>query len=118
MLQNLDYMILLRCFVYAIVLLTCYHPTQTPSLHSLYFPTFSTIQAVCRVFAVLFLDYFSHFYFLVVDRLLYLFLCSIYYLISPWDNIFIVFKNGSMVLQRTMYDPFLRAILIPNYTYF
>lgn len=35
-----------------------------------------------------------------------------------WDNISIVFKNGSMVLQRTMHDPFLRAILIPNYTYF
>lgn len=30
----------------------------------------------------------------------------------------IVFKNGSMVLQRTMYDPFLRAILIPKCTYF
>ncbi len=30
----------------------------------------------------------------------------------------IVFKNGSMVLQRTMYEPFLRAILIPKCTYF
>ena len=93
-------------------------PSPNPFLHSLYLSTFSTIQAVARVFAILFERYFSHFYFLVVDRLLYLFLYSIYYLISLWDNISIVFKNESMSLQRAIYNSFLRAILIPNYTYF
>lgn len=97
--------------MYVIVRRTCHHPPQNISLHSLYYPTFSTIQAVFGVFAIVFLDYFSHLYFLVVDCLLYLFFCSIYYLISSWSNISIVFKIGSMVLQRTIYDPILRAIL-------
>ena len=55
----------------------------------------------------------------VVDRFLYLFLFFLYTTLSLYGSyISIVFKNGSMVLQRTMYDPFLRAILIPEYTYF
>lgn len=55
---------------------------------------------------------------IVVDHLLYLFLYSIYYLSLYGSYISIVFKNGSMSLQRTIYDPFLRAILIPKCTYF
>lgn len=53
------------------------------------------------------------FYFppIVVDRLLYLFL-FLHGIIS------IVFKIGSTVLQRTIYDPILEAILIPECTYF
>lgn len=37
---------------------------------------------------------------------------------SSRDNISMVFKIGSTVLQRTIYDPILEAILIPKYTYF
>ena len=36
------------------------------SLLSFYYPTFSTIQAVFGVFAVLFVGYFFHFYFLLI----------------------------------------------------
>lgn len=56
---------------------------------------------------------------IVVDHLLYLFLYSIHCLSFLRElYISIVFKNGSMVLQRTMYEPFLRAILMPKCTYF
>lgn len=53
------------------------------------------------------------FYFppIVVNRLLYLFL-FLHGIIS------IVFKIGSTVLQCTIYDPILEAILIPECTYF
>lgn len=43
---------------------------------------------------------------------------SKHYLLPSRDNISMVFKIGSTVLQRTIYDPILRAILIPEYTYF
>ena len=53
---------------------------KTPFLHSLYYPTSSTIQAVFGVFAILFLFYFFAFIPIVVDHLLYLifFIYSIY----------------------------------------
>nr|DAK52143.1 MAG TPA: hypothetical protein [Caudoviricetes sp.] len=46
-------------FVYIFVRLTCHHPPPNPFLLSFYYPTFSTIQAVFGVFAILFLSYFS-----------------------------------------------------------
>jgi hypothetical protein len=46
------------------------------------------------------------------------FLYSIHCLSFYGSYIPIVFKIGSTVLQRTIYDPILRAILIPKYTYF
>ena len=92
----------------------CHHPTQNtfPSfpLLSYLFHHSSGVRSVCFLL-------FSSIP-IVVDHLLYLFLYSIYYLISLWDNISIVFKIGSTALQRTIYDPILRAILIPEYTYF
>nr|DAJ30723.1 MAG TPA: hypothetical protein [Caudoviricetes sp.] len=49
----------------------------------------------------------------------YVYSYALYIAFLPYGSyISIVFKNGSMVLQRTMYDPFLRAILIPKHTYF
>lgn len=86
---------------------------KTPSLHSLYSFPFLLFMHLSECLQFCFWTTFptSIFWLLIV-------FCSIYYLISPWDNISIVFKNGSMVLQRTMYDPFLRAILIPKCTYF
>nr|DAK52142.1 MAG TPA: hypothetical protein [Caudoviricetes sp.] len=49
----------------------------------------------------------------------YIYFYTLYTTLSLYGSyISIVFKNGSMVLQRTMYDPFLRAILIPKCTYF
>ena len=53
---------------------------KTPSLHSLYYPTSSTIQAVFGVFAIVFAVYFFSSIPIVVDHLLYLFLYSIHYL--------------------------------------
>lgn len=76
----------------------------------------SFIYALFRVFVILFAFYFLP---IVVDRLLYLFFCSsIYYFLPSWGYISIVFKIGSTVLQRTIYDPILEAILIPKCTYF
>ena len=91
---------------------------KTPSLHSLYYPTSSTIHVPSRVFAIVFCCLLFASIPIVVDHLLYLFLYSIHCLSFYGSYISIVFKNGSMVLQRTMYDPFLRAILIPKCTYF
>lgn len=91
---------------------------KSPSLIPPYFPSFPFIHALFRVFAIVFASYFSSLLLMVVDHLLYLFLYSIHYLSFYGSYISIVFKNGSMVLQRTIYDPFLRAILIPKCTYF
>ena len=96
----------------------CHHPTQNtfPSfpLLSYLFHYSSGVRSVCDCVCFLLFSSIP----IVVDHLLYLFLYSIYYLISLWDNISIVFKIGSTALQRTIYDPILRAILIPEYTYF
>ena len=93
----------------------CHHPTQNtfPSfpLLSYLFHHSSGVRSVC------FLLFFS--IPIVVDHLLYLFFYTLYIAFLFYGSyISIVFKNGSMVLQRTMYDPFLRAILIPKCTYF
>lgn len=107
-----------RDVVYAIVRLACHHPTQNISLHSLYYPTPSTIQAVFGVFAIVFAVYFS-LLFLQLLITFYIYFYTLYIAFLFYGSyISIVFKNGSMVLQRTMYDPFLRAILIPKCTYF
>lgn len=91
---------------------------KTPSLHSLYYPTPSTIQAVFGVFAIVFAVYFS-LLFLQLLITFYIYFYTLYIAFLFYGSyISIVFKNGSMVLQRTMYDPFLRAILIPKCTYF
>ena len=91
---------------------------KTPSLHSLYYPTFPTIQAVLGVFAIVFAVYFS-LLFLQLLITFYIYFYTLYIAFLFYGSyISIVFKNGSMVLQRTMYDPFLRAILIPKCTYF
>lgn len=91
--------------------------TKLLSLLSLYYSTFPTIQAVLGVFAIVFASYFSPLFLqLLVSFYVYSF--ALYIALSPWDNISIVFKNESMSLQRAIYDSFLRAILIPNYTYF
>lgn len=92
------------------------HKTSSPltpfySYPSLYLCTF---QSVCDCICFLLFASIP----IVVDHLLYLFLYSIYYLVSSRGNISIVFKIGSTVLQRTIYDPILEAILIPKYTYF
>lgn len=94
------------------------------TLHKTPFPSFPlflslfhyscTFQSVCNFVCCLLF----HFYFLIVDRFLYLFFTSVHYLISLWDNISIVFKIGSMSLQRDMNEPILRAILMPKYVYF
>ena len=96
----------------------CHHPTQNtfPSfpLLSYLFHYSSGWQSVCYfVWEILFPT--SIFWLIVV---FYIYSYTLYIALSPWDNISIVFKNGSMALQRTMYDPFLRAILIPKCTYF
>ena len=96
----------------------CHHPPQNISLHSLYYPTSSPNQAVFGVFAIVFAVYFS-LLFLQLLITFYIYFYTLYIAFLFYGSyISIVFKNGSMVLQRTMYDPFLRAILIPNYTYF
>lgn len=93
-------------------------PSPNPFLLSFYYPTSSTIQAVFGVFAILFAVYFS-LLFLQLLITFYIYFYTLYIAFLFYGSyISIVFKNGSMVLQRTMYDPFLRAILIPNYTYF
>lgn len=104
--------------MYAFVRPACHHPPPNPFPP---FPLFSylshyscTFQSVCDcVCCLLFASII-----IVVDHLLYLFLYSIHCLSFYGSYISIVFKNGSMSLQRTMYDPFLRAILIPKCTYF
>ena len=104
--------------MYAIVRLTCHHPTQNtfPSfpLLSCLFHCSSGVRSVCDCVCCLLFASVP----IVVDHLLYLFLYSIHCLSFYGSYISIVFKNGSMVLQRTMYDPFLRAILIPKCTCF
>lgn len=102
----------------------CICPPCLPSPYTNTFPSFPllsylshyscTFQSVCDCVCCLLFASIP----IVVDHLLYLFLYSIHCLSFYGSYISIVFKNGSMVLQRTMYDPFLRAILIPNYTYF
>lgn len=91
---------------------------KSPSLIPPLFPFLSlyscTFQSVCDCVCCLLFASIP----IVVDHLLYLFLYSIYYLSLYGSYISIVFKNGSMSLQRTIYDPFLRAILIPKCTYF
>ena len=105
-------------FVYVFVRPACHHPTQNtfPSfpLLSYFFHYSSGVRSVCDCVCCLLFASIP----IVVDHLLYLFLYSIHYLSFYGSYISIVFKNGSMVLQRTIYDPFLRAILIPNYAYF
>ena len=105
-------------FVYVFVRLTCHHPPPNPFppilLLSYLFHYSCTFQSVCDCVCFLLFASIP----IVVDHLLYLFLYSIHYLSFYGSYISIVFKNGSMVLQRTMYDPFLRAILIPKCTYF
>lgn len=95
-------------------------PHITLSLLITFIPIFPSIQAVFEVFEILFERYFFTFVPIVVDCLLFLFFLVFlgYYLLSSWNNISIVFKIGSMALQRTIYDPILRAILIPECTYF
>ena len=96
----------------------CHHPTQNISLLSLYFPTFSAIHVPSKVFAIVFAVYFSLLFLqLLITFYIYFYTLYIAFL-SYGSYISIVFKNGSMVLQRTMYDPFLRAILIPECAYF
>lgn len=92
--------------------------TKPLSLLITFIPSLPSIQAVFEVFEILFAFYFFAFIPIVVDRLLSLFQPSEHYLLSSWNNISIVFKIGSTALQRTIYDPILRAILIPEYTYF
>ena len=97
----------------------CHHPTQNtfPSfpLLSYLFHYSSGVRSVCDCVCCLLFASIP----IVVDHLLYLFLYSIHCLSFLREfYISIVLKNGSMVLQRTMYDPFLRAILIPKCTYF
>ena len=91
--------------------------TNTSLSYPLYFSYLfhysCTFQSVC--YFVCFLLFAS---IPIVDHLLCLFLYSIYCLSFYGSYMSIVFKNGSMSLQRAIYDPFLRAILIPNYTYF
>lgn len=104
--------------MYAIVRLTCHHPTQNtfPSfpLFSYLFRYSCTFQSVCDCVCCLLFSSIP----IVVDHLLYLFYTLYIAFLFYGSYISIVFKNGSMVLQRTMYDPFLRAILIPKCTYF
>ena len=87
------------------------------SLLSFYYPASSTVQAVFGVFAIVFASYFSPLFLQLIT--FYIYFYTLYTTLSLYGSyISIVFKNGSMVLQRTMYDPFLRAILIPKCTYF
>lgn len=92
-------------------------PKTFPSYPSIFlsFPLFMCLPECLRLcllstFSLLFLQllitFYIYFYTLYIAFLFY------------GSYISIVFKNGSMVLQRTMYDPFLRAILIPKCTYF
>lgn len=82
---------------------------KTPSLHSLYYPTPSTIQAVFGVFAIVFAVYFS-LLFLQLLITFYIYFYTLYIAFLFYGSyISIVFKNGSMVLQRTMYDPFFKS---------
>ena len=100
------------------VRLTCHHPPQSfpPILLLSYLFHYSSgARSVCYFVSFLLLASIL----IVVDHLLYLFLYSIHCLSFLRElYISIVFKNGSMVLQRTMYEPFLRAILMPKCTYF
>lgn len=88
------------------------------SLLSFYYPIFSTIHVPFRVFAIVFVVYFS-LLFLQLLITFYIYFYALYTTLSLYGSyISIVFKNGSMSLQRAIYDPFLRAILIPKCTYF
>lgn len=94
-------------------------PHKTISLLVTFIPILPSVHAVFRVFEVLFERYFFTFVPIVVDCLLFLFFSLLgTTFFFPGGYISIVFKIGSMVLQRTIYDPILEAILTPECTYF
>lgn len=96
-------------------------PYITLSLHSLYYPIFSTIHVPFRVFVIVFVfeRYFFTFVPVVVDCLLFLFFSLLgTTFFFPGGYISIVFKSSSMALQRTIYELLLEAIIIPECTYF
>lgn len=102
----------------------CICPPCLPSSYTNTFPSFlllsylfhysSGVRSVCDCVCFLLFASIP----IVVNHLLYLFYTLYIAFLFYGNYISIVFKNGSMVLQRTMYDPFLRAILIPKCTYF
>lgn len=84
------------CISCVIIRLACHYSTQFPPspipLFSYLFHYSSGCQGVCNfVSGLLF-----HFYFLIVDRLLCLFFSFMYCLISPWDNIYLLFLKMAL----------------------
>ena len=104
-------------FVYVIVRLTCHHPPPILSSYPsiiLPLPLFkrcSECLRLCLLSTFRFYSYSCWSSFVPIFSLLST-------TFSSRDNISIVFKIGSTVLQRTIYDPILRAILMPKYVYF
>ena len=107
------------CFVYVICPPCLPSPYTTPfpsyHLHSYPFLLFMRFSE-CLKFCLLPTFHFYFLYFLII---FYIYFYTLYIAFLFYGSyISMVFKIGSTVLQRTIYDPILEAILIPECTYF
>lgn len=140
MLQNLDYSfcmvcklwyISIRCifknleFIILEVFCVCNCPPHLPSPYTKHLPFIPSIILPLPLFKrcseclrLCLLPTFRFYSYSCWSPSIFIFY-TLYTTLSLYGSyISIVFKNGSMSLQRAIYDPFLRAILIPKCTYF